>query len=541
MTFFRRPDVMLVAALAVMGGGLSLVPLLSRPAAAQFFDNRPGFFDDWLRRRAMPPAEEKPADYSRAPAPAKRDPNAPPPSATVVVFGDSTADYLAYGLEEALADTPEIAVIRKHKAFSGLIRYDARNDGKDWPQVIRETLAAEKPTVAVMLIGVQDRQTIHEKEAVKAGPQPVEAGRKAAAKPGEQKNVPDQKAANEANAPAEQNPAGPANSDPAASEPQNSQEQGLTIMAPEPARPRAMLAYEFRSEKWEEAYGKRIDETIAALKSTGAAVLWVGLPAIRGTKSTSDASYLDELYRSHAEKAGIIYVDDWDGFVDDAGRFATMGPDVEGQIRRLRTPDGVHFTKFGARKLAHYVERELRRGLLLNTAPIAMPAPDDVPGPSAVAKPGLPAPRPLAGPVFLLTAPPQETGELLGGPSGKPANSDPIASRVLVNGQPATAAVGRADDLAWPLRAPNTAVNEPLPPSGPPVMATAPSSTPAKPKGQGAPQSQGLRTAQGGQGARPGQAEQPPRPPAAVWRQAPPGYGWRDQRPPFGGLFGLFR
>ena len=46
------------------------------------------------------------------------------------------------------------------------------------------------------------------------------------------------------------------------------------------------------------------------------------------------------------------FVDVWDGFVDDSGRFTTQGPDFEGQIRRLRTADGVHFTKSGARKLA---------------------------------------------------------------------------------------------------------------------------------------------------------------------------------------------
>jgi hypothetical protein len=54
---------------------------------------------------------------------------------------------------------------------------------------------------------------------------------------------------------------------------------------------------------------------IAALKSKGVPVIWVGLPAIRGTKASSDISYLDELYRERAERAGIIYVDIWDGFI----------------------------------------------------------------------------------------------------------------------------------------------------------------------------------------------------------------------------------
>src|SRR5206468_3448003 len=82
---------------------------------------------------------------------------------------------------------------------------------------------------------------------------------------------------------------------------------------------------------------RRIDATIAALKSAGVPVMWVGLPSQRGTKASADSSYLNELYRSRAEKAGIVYVDIWDGFVDEAGRYSAQGPDYEGQIRRLRS------------------------------------------------------------------------------------------------------------------------------------------------------------------------------------------------------------
>src|SRR5262249_58118191 len=71
--------------------------------------------------------------------------------------------------------------------------------------------------------------------------------------------------------------------------------------------------------KWEQAYIKRIDATIAALKSSGVPVIWVGLPSQRDTEAAADSSYLNELYRSQAEKAGIAYVDIWDGFVDEAG------------------------------------------------------------------------------------------------------------------------------------------------------------------------------------------------------------------------------
>ncbi len=165
----------------------------------------------------------------------------------------------------------------------------------------------------------------------------------------------------------------------------------------------ALGPFEFHTEKWEAAYIRRIDATIAALKTAGVPVIWVGLPSQRGAKASSDSSYLNELFRSRAEKAGITYVDVWDGFVDEAGRFTPQGPDYEGQTRRLRSGDGVYFTKFGARKLAHYVEREIQRHITNRAVPVALPIPVE-PGTQPGAKPGGPAQRPAVGPVVPLTA-----------------------------------------------------------------------------------------------------------------------------------------
>ena len=65
----------------------------------------------------------------------------------MLVFGDSMADWLAYGLEDALGDPPDLAVVRKNRAASGLIRYDSRNEAQDWAQVIREAIAADQAEV----------------------------------------------------------------------------------------------------------------------------------------------------------------------------------------------------------------------------------------------------------------------------------------------------------------------------------------------------------------------------------------------------------
>src|SRR5262245_4156391 len=97
--------------IGVAFAGLALA--LPAPAQAQ----RGSLFDNWFtpfpNTRPRPEVRSAPADYSRAPAPARRTESAAPTS-TVLVVGDAMADWLAYGLEDALGETPEFGVVRKH-------------------------------------------------------------------------------------------------------------------------------------------------------------------------------------------------------------------------------------------------------------------------------------------------------------------------------------------------------------------------------------------------------------------------------------------
>jgi len=145
------------------------------------------------------------------------------------------------------------------------------------------------------------------------------------------------------------------------------------------------------------------------------------------------------------EKAGIVYVDIWDGFVDEEGKFSPQGPDHLGQTRRLRTSDGVYFTKFGARKLAHYIEREIERGLSSQRVPVALPVPAEPEQRGRKGKLGGSV-RPMAGPVVPLTGANVGSEQvLLGGP-----NESPGATVGLSAGEAVAAPAGRADDFGWP-------------------------------------------------------------------------------------------
>lgn len=524
----RGPLIVLAVAGAMLFG-------IAAPASAQFFDfgfgRRPmppppprgggGYFSPFGDMFGPAPQAPRPADFSRAPAPAKRE---APAERNVLVLGDAMADWLAYGLEDALAETPEFGVTRKHRTVSGLIRYQPKGEPADWAAAAKGIVAAEPADVIVVMLGLHDRMAIREPVAEKKAD--AKPGEKAGDRKGAKKDArtkpneadaanPDAKPADESKA--AESRAADAKPDDAEATPDDDEQP--QIIAPEKPHTAGGL-HEFRDERWVELYTKKIEEMIAVLKGKGVPVLWVGLPAVRGTKATADMLFLDALYRDVAGKAGITYVDVWDGFVDEAGRFAQQGPDFEGQIRRLRTSDGVFFTKAGARKLAHYVEREIRRVLAVHSGPVALPsesfAPDNV-------RPGVAGPRPLMGPVMPLVASSVGTDELLGGTGTRPAAVDALAARTLVKGEPLAPPAGRADDFAWPRREVGTLA---APPGEPAVAATEPADAAAKPKrrppvahSQNGLGPEGLRPPPqppGGQRSRVASPRDPLRPPANV-------------------------
>lgn len=246
------------------------------------------------------------------------------------------------------------------------------------------------------------------------------------------------------------------------------------------------------SDPWREAYGARVAEIVAAFRAKNVPVAWVGLPIMRSERYGADMKALNAIARVAAETAGAAYIDTWDRFADETGAFEADGPDVNGRVTRLRTSDGIYFTRAGGLKLAHFVEGDIAR--LAGAPPVAAPAPGLAPSqPLMVAPdagfsppaldaaeidvaavirreaggaqgrpgegsggarlspelPGVPPPEPLpapvfpsrpaAGPVTSLTQPPRAPdGKLAAAPSPRPAVTDPRP--------------GRADDFAWPRR-----------------------------------------------------------------------------------------
>ncbi|TXN74151.1 DUF459 domain-containing protein [Methylobacterium sp. WL18] len=238
------------------------------------------------------------------------------------------------------------------------------------------------------------------------------------------------------------------------------------------------------TDRWKALYRARVEALVKVFADHKVPLVWVGLPPVQSESLSRDLASLNDIVRDTVTKAGATYVDIWPGFVDDRDRYAASGPDPEGQIAKLRTADGVHFTKAGDRKLAHFADVELKR-LMGTAAPaltdppptatVAPGAPSATPGPSldgsgqptdtaaidrqiTAMLPSLPEPpgvpalpvKPAAGPVVPLGRTEVSPGGTL--LTGRPRDSDNLGTveRTLVRGNAPMPQPGRADDFRWP-------------------------------------------------------------------------------------------
>src|SRR6195952_1284351 len=167
--------------LVVLAVAVAMLVAIAGPASAQFFNfgnfgapprppqqipqQRGGA--GWFGNDLFAPFQQQgprggpvgPGEFSRAPAPDKRD---TPAERNVLVLGDAMADWLAYGLEDAYSEQPDMGVIRKHKTVSGLIKYQPRGEPSDWAAAARGILATEKPDAIVVMLGINDRVAMRE-------------------------------------------------------------------------------------------------------------------------------------------------------------------------------------------------------------------------------------------------------------------------------------------------------------------------------------------------------------------------------------------
>ncbi|EIM27318.1 SGNH/GDSL hydrolase family protein [Microvirga lotononidis] len=221
------------------------------------------------------------------------------------------------------------------------------------------------------------------------------------------------------------------------------------------------------SDRWKELYRQRVDAVVNTFKERGIPLVWIGLPPMKNSKASEDLVVINEIYKDSVQRGGGTYVDIWPGFVDDENRYTAEGPDVDGEPTKLRTNEGIFFTRAGARKVAFFADTEIKRILGKGGTPVAAPAsPTDVTPADGAAAPSIeaaiPAPpdaaapvslpsKPLVGPVLPLTR--QDVtpgGTLVSTPPKLTGDNAYTVQRALRVGIAPGSRPGRADDFRWP-------------------------------------------------------------------------------------------
>lgn len=339
-----------------------------------------------------------PATTTRAPG----TPGGSPVTASffIDVLGDSMGVLASDGLTDAFTDKPDVAIVDKARDASGLVN----NGYFDWPKAANDLIGEKgKVDFVVIMLGINDLQPMRE--------------------------------GNE--------------------------------------------AFDPLTDKWRERYGQRVEAMLAPFRAAHIPVAWVGLPPMRTERVNAQAIKLNEIFKEHAEKAGAKYIDIWDAFADQSGQYDAFGPNIDGQNVKLRGSDGILFTKAGARKLAHFLESDIRKSLdkahpateLASLPPDIEQAADDINAqirremgaPPAVASPApaggpsvstAPAPppvplKPLAGPIFSLSARPNTPGGVLAARGAPVSATSADVSKVIRDGEPPETRPGRSDDFSW--------------------------------------------------------------------------------------------
>jgi hypothetical protein len=288
-----------------------------------------------------------------------------PDATRVAIFGDSLAIDLGKALERFYAEDPNLSILSLGVADSGLVRQNYF----DWDKAIGEQISANGFDLAIIMIGVNDRQTLK-----------VDG-----------------------------------------------------------------KSYKALTEGWNAIYTTRVNAVLNRLRAAGKPTIWVGLPPMEAPTYSTAMGQITAIQRLASFSGGAEFLDIYDRFADEDGKYSAYGPDLTGKSVQIRKKDGTHFSNAGAAKLAFYVSQSIKT--FYRSGGVGIEVADPLRGTDAqtMVRPpyqGLGQIRQLevAGAVISLSGSPTRAGDLLTA-GGTPASTNPGFDLDLLVKAP----VGRAD------------------------------------------------------------------------------------------------
>jgi hypothetical protein len=119
------------------------------------------------------------------------------------------------------------------------------------------------------------------------------------------------------------------------------------------------------SATWKRVLRSRVAGALAAATSTGARVVWVGMPPMRDATLNRGMAAVNAVARREVARSGGVWVDSWPLFSAPGGGYTDT--DRSGRIVRLE--DGIHLNVAGSVALARAVTRAVDRARRMSDRP----------------------------------------------------------------------------------------------------------------------------------------------------------------------------
>ena len=117
----------------------------------------------------------------------------------------------------------------------------------------------------------------------------------------------------------------------------------------------------YASPDWNGLYAQRVAQFMQIALSTGAVVVWVGMPPMQNPTLSAQLVDLNTVvqHQAAATKPAVTYIDTEKSLGTPTGGYTAFSTNAAGQIVNTRTPDGTHLTPGGSQVVAQQVIAQL--------------------------------------------------------------------------------------------------------------------------------------------------------------------------------------
>ncbi len=117
----------------------------------------------------------------------------------------------------------------------------------------------------------------------------------------------------------------------------------------------------YKTPEWDAAYGDKVREMVQIAKKHGAEMVFMGMPIMRSAKFSAKMRYLNRVQQEAAEAAGALFIATYEMAAMPDGKSYRKSLKYRGKRGLMRTSDGVHYSKLGAKYVVEQVMRQVER------------------------------------------------------------------------------------------------------------------------------------------------------------------------------------